>query len=73
MWRGAGEKMLFEGALQFGRSILAESRSILAESRSKQELLMDTEVPFEFLVSLMKYFKTNSEGSLRTILLKFEI
>lgn len=34
---------------------------------------MDTEVPFEFLVSLMKYFKTDSKGSLRTILLKFEI
>lgn len=34
---------------------------------------MDTGVPFEFLVSLMKYFKTDMEGSLWTILLKFEI
>lgn len=47
-------------------------RSFLAESRSKQELLW-TRVPFEFLVSLMKYFKTDTEGSLWTILLKFEI
>lgn len=30
----------------------------------------DTEVSFEFLVSVTKYFKTDSEGSWRIILLK---
>lgn len=34
---------------------------------------MDTGVPFEFLVSLMKYFKTDTEGSLWTNFFKFEI
>lgn len=55
--------MLFERALPVGGNILAESRS-------KVELPWTLRFPLNFLVSLMKYLETDSEGSSRTVLLK---